>query len=130
MAALVVDSKDDAERMLDVASDLATPLRYVGVPPTCRLGRTRTLDEGIQGETGRPAQSAGRSWAARFDAATPPFPHFAPRGALTSGALSSGHGLPTKEKPGCWTRRRAFGQVRQGSNIQLLPYPLVSGDST
>jgi hypothetical protein len=31
----------------------------------------------------------------------------------------------TKEKAGCWTRRRAFAQVRQGSNIQLLPYPLV-----
>ena len=33
----------------------------------------------------------------------------------------------TKEKAGCWTRRRAFAQVSQGSNIQLLPYPLVSG---
>jgi hypothetical protein len=32
----------------------------------------------------------------------------------------------TKEKPGCWTRRRAFEQVRDGSNIQLLPYSLVS----
>jgi hypothetical protein len=32
----------------------------------------------------------------------------------------------TKEKPGLWTRRRAFTQVRQGSNIQLLLYPLVS----
>jgi hypothetical protein len=31
----------------------------------------------------------------------------------------------TKEKAGCWTRRRAFAQVRQGPNIQLLPYPLV-----
>jgi hypothetical protein len=30
-----------------------------------------------------------------------------------------------KEKAGCWTRRRAFAQVRWGSNIQLLPYPLV-----
>jgi hypothetical protein len=32
----------------------------------------------------------------------------------------------TKENPGCWTRRRAFAQVRHGSNIQLLPYSLVS----
>jgi len=32
----------------------------------------------------------------------------------------------TKENPGCWTRRRAFDQVRHGSNIQLLPYSLVS----
>jgi hypothetical protein len=32
----------------------------------------------------------------------------------------------TKEKPGCWTRRRAFEQVRDGSNIQLLPYSLVT----
>ena len=31
------------------------PLRYVGVPPTCQLGRTSTLDEGIQGETWAPA---------------------------------------------------------------------------
>jgi hypothetical protein len=28
-----------------------------------------------------------------------------------------------KVKAGCWTRRRAFAQVRQGPNIQLLPYP-------
>jgi len=35
------------------------PLRYVGVPPTSRLGRTQTLDEGIQVETGSPAP-AGR----------------------------------------------------------------------
>jgi hypothetical protein len=33
--------------------------------------------------------------------------------------------LVTKEKPGCWTRRRAFAQVRHHSKIQLLPYPLV-----
>jgi hypothetical protein len=32
----------------------------------------------------------------------------------------------TKEKPGLWTRRMAFAQVRQGSNIQLLPYFLVN----
>ena len=32
----------------------------------------------------------------------------------------------TKENPGCWTRRRAFAQVRHGSNIQLLPYALVN----
>jgi hypothetical protein len=31
----------------------------------------------------------------------------------------------TKEKAGCWTRRRTFAQVRRGSNIQLLPFPLV-----
>ena len=31
------------------------PLRYVGVPPTCQLGRTPTPDEGIQVETGEPA---------------------------------------------------------------------------
>jgi hypothetical protein len=29
----------------------------------------------------------------------------------------------TKEKAGCWTRRRAFAQVRRGSNIQLLSVP-------
>jgi hypothetical protein len=34
--------------------------------------------------------------------------------------------LLTKEKPGCWTRRRAFTQVRRGSNIQLLSYSLVT----
>jgi hypothetical protein len=28
-----------------------------------------------------------------------------------------------KVKAGCWTRRRAFAQLRQGPNIQLLPYP-------
>jgi hypothetical protein len=32
----------------------------------------------------------------------------------------------TKAKAGCWTRWRAFAQVRQGSNIQLLPFPLVA----
>jgi hypothetical protein len=32
----------------------------------------------------------------------------------------------TKEKAGCWTRRRTFAQVRRGSNIQLLPYSLVT----
>src|SRR5215218_6259622 len=31
-----------------------------------------------------------------------------------------------KAKAGCWTRWRAFAQVRQGSNIQLLPFPLVT----
>ncbi len=31
------------------------PLRYVGVPPTSRLGRTRTLCKGIQVETWAPA---------------------------------------------------------------------------
>ena len=32
----------------------------------------------------------------------------------------------TKEKLGFWTRRRAFEQVRHGSNIQLLSYSLVT----
>jgi hypothetical protein len=32
----------------------------------------------------------------------------------------------TKAKAGCWTRRRAFAQVRPSSNIQLLLYSLVS----
>jgi hypothetical protein len=31
----------------------------------------------------------------------------------------------TKERPGFWTRRRAFEQVRHGSNIQLLSFSLV-----
>jgi hypothetical protein len=31
----------------------------------------------------------------------------------------------TKAKPGCWTRRRTFDQVRHGSNIQLLSFSLV-----
>jgi hypothetical protein len=31
-----------------------------------------------------------------------------------------------KEKPGCWTRGRAFAQVRHGSNIQLLLHSLVT----
>jgi membrane protein implicated in regulation of membrane protease activity len=31
----------------------------------------------------------------------------------------------TKVKAGCWTRRRAFAQVRRGLNIQLLPFSLV-----
>jgi hypothetical protein len=30
-----------------------------------------------------------------------------------------------KEKAGYWTRPRAFTQVKQGLNIQLLPYSLV-----
>jgi hypothetical protein len=32
----------------------------------------------------------------------------------------------TKEKAERWTRRRAFAQVRHGSNIQLPPYSLVT----
>jgi hypothetical protein len=32
----------------------------------------------------------------------------------------------TKEKPGFWTRRMAFEQVRHGSNIQLLSFSLVT----
>jgi hypothetical protein len=32
----------------------------------------------------------------------------------------------TKEKAGYWTHWRAFAQVRHSSNIQLLPYSLVS----
>src|SRR5829696_2040255 len=36
----------------------------------------------------------------------------------------------TKENPGCWTRRRAFAPVRHGSNIQLLPYSLVTRHAT
>jgi hypothetical protein len=32
----------------------------------------------------------------------------------------------TKEKPGCWTRQRAFAQVRHDSNIQLLSFSLVT----
>jgi hypothetical protein len=36
----------------------------------------------------------------------------------------------TKENPGCWTRRRAFAQVRHGSNIQLLPYSLVTAEES
>jgi hypothetical protein len=31
-----------------------------------------------------------------------------------------------KEKPGFWTGRRPFEQVRDGSNIQLLSYSLGS----
>jgi hypothetical protein len=40
-------------------------------------------------------------------------------------AERGGHQV-TKENPGCWTRRRAFAQVRHGSNIQLFPYSLVA----
>jgi hypothetical protein len=35
-------------------------------------------------------------------------------------------GRYTKEKPGFWTRLRAFAQVTCGSNIQLLPFALVA----
>src|SRR6266540_3018905 len=57
------------------------PLRYVGVPPTCQVGRTLTLDEGIPEETGSPPHLAGRSWAARIHAATRPF-HITTKGIL------------------------------------------------
>jgi hypothetical protein len=36
-----------------------------------------------QRNKGRPPQPGGRSWAARFDAATPPFPYFNPGTSLT-----------------------------------------------
>jgi hypothetical protein len=46
---------------------------------------------------------------------------------ITSMLLSGCHrGTVTKGKPGFWTHRRAFEQVKYGSNIQLLPYSLVS----
>jgi len=32
----------------------------------------------------------------------------------------------TKEKPGFWTRRTTFVQVRRGSNIHLLSFSLVT----
>jgi hypothetical protein len=35
-------------------------------------------------------------------------------------------GVHTKEEPGFWTRRRAFVQVKRGSNIQLLSFSLVT----
>jgi len=38
----------------------------------------------------------------------------------------SGIWAVTKEKAERWTRWRAFAQVRHGSNIQLLPFSLVS----
>jgi hypothetical protein len=52
-------------------------------------------------------------------------------GTLTLVALSldSPPGRPhlvPKEKPGLWTHRRAFGQVKPGTNIQLLSFSLVS----
>ena len=37
-----------------------------------------------------------------------------------------GSAVATKEKARYWTRRYAFAQVSGGSNIQLLPYPLVT----
>ena len=46
-----------------------------------------------------------------------------------SGVRPSGVRSPTKEKLGFWTRRRAFEQVRHGSNIQLLSYSLVESSS-
>jgi hypothetical protein len=49
------------------------------------------------------------------------------RGRRSCGTSSCSAGRDrTKEKPGFWTRRRAFEQVRHGSNIQLLSYPLVT----
>jgi hypothetical protein len=33
-----------------------------------------------------------------------------------------------KEKADCWTRWRTFAQVRRDSNIQLLPFPLVTAN--
>jgi hypothetical protein len=45
-------------------------------------------------------------------------------GELRDGPVSINE-LP-KEKSGYWTRRSAFVQVKQGPNIQLLPYPLVT----
>jgi hypothetical protein len=36
----------------------------------------------------------------------------------------------TKEKPGSWTRWRAFAYVRGGSNIQLLLYSLVRDEDS
>jgi hypothetical protein len=44
------------------------------------------------------------------------------RSPSPSGRLAEG---VTKAKAGCWTRWRAFAQVRQGSNIKLLSVPLV-----
>jgi hypothetical protein len=49
-----------------------------------------------------------------------------PGTARPTQALSGTAGYLPKKNAGCWTRRRAFAQVRQGSNIQLHPYPLVA----
>jgi hypothetical protein len=38
----------------------------------------------------------------------------------------SGWRVVTNEKAECWTRWKTFAQVRRSSNIQLLPYSLVS----
>jgi hypothetical protein len=46
-------------------------------------------------------------------------------GALRPGRILVVAGV-TKGKPGCWTCRRAFEQVRHGTNIQLLSYSLVN----
>jgi hypothetical protein len=48
---------------------------------------------------------------------------------LISRQLPPAYPLP-KEKPGCWTRRSAFAQVRRDSNIQLLPYSLVTANQS
>jgi hypothetical protein len=49
-----------------------------------------------------------------------------PTSVSAGGSRPSGAKLP-KERPGLWTHRRAFGQVRHGTNIQLLSFSLVGG---
>src|SRR4029450_4521787 len=70
----------------------------------------RNLGSGLAG---------GRLWRSRRGR-TPQHPRGGPgeRGGPASGG--------TKEEPGFWTRRRAFVQVKRGSNIQLLSFSLVS----
>jgi hypothetical protein len=73
---------------------------------------------------------SGKVWWAREELNLRPLPC-----QQTAGKRCATHRCPrspspvdgevTKEKPGCWTRRMAFAQVRDGSNIQLLPYSLV-----
>jgi hypothetical protein len=73
------------------------PLRYVGVPPTCQPGGLWRWTKESRWKLSRPPQLAGRSWAARFDAAPRPFPHFNERISHTCPSLP-GYQLPRRSR--------------------------------
>jgi hypothetical protein len=118
-----------------------------GAPPRCGPAGRPAAGPGGLWLPGRPEAPAARSrgllcgWRPEVSTISVssrayggrPRPRFYPRlglfsmpGHPASRSEHQGGRSSTKEKAEHWTHRRAFAQVRHGSNIQLLPYSLVT----
>ena len=96
------------------------------IPPERPIGGFGSPDAGLTARSSTWGRVATRSW--NLERTTPAQTSRCPENTFVSDPTSPGrheHRTVTKEKPRRWTHRRAFAQVRRGSNIQLLPYPLV-----